>query len=139
MKNTVPGTHINSDLNGEEIVGKFYEKELCKTSQKEFRVEKVIKRKENKLYVKWKCYDSSFNSSIDKKYILWMCQYFPKPKSLGANVKVKLDLSNYAPKRDLKNATGVDALDFVKKTDLASWKSDLDKWDIDKLKMYQEI
>ena len=49
-----------------------------------------------------------------------MCQYFPKPKSLGANVKVKLDLSNYAPKRDLKNATGVDALDFVKKTDLAS-------------------
>ena len=40
-------------------------------------------------------------------------------------------------KRDLKNATGVDALDFVKKTDLASRKSDLDKWDIDKLKMYQ--
>ena len=68
-----------------------------------------------------------------------MCQYFPKPKSLGANVKVKLDLPNYAPKRDLKNATGVDALGFVKKTDLASWKSDLDKWDIDKLKMYQEI
>ena len=52
MKNTVPGTHINSDLNGEEIVGKFYEKELRKTSQKEFRVEKVIKRKENKLYAK---------------------------------------------------------------------------------------
>ena len=52
MKNTVPWTHINSDLNGEQIVGKFYEKELRKTSQKEFRVEKVIKRIENKLHAK---------------------------------------------------------------------------------------
>ena len=45
----------------------FYEKELQKTNQEEFRVEKVIKRKGNKLYVKWKGYDSSFNSWIDKK------------------------------------------------------------------------
>ena len=45
------------------------EKELQKTNQKEFRVEKVIKRKDDKLYVKWKGYDSSFNSWIDKKDI----------------------------------------------------------------------
>ena len=54
IKNTVPWTYVISDLNGEEIVGSFCEKELQKTNQKEFRIEKVIKRKENKLYVKWK-------------------------------------------------------------------------------------
>ena len=45
--------HVISDLKVEEIVGKFCEKELQKRNQKEFRVEKVIKRKDNKLYVKW--------------------------------------------------------------------------------------
>ena len=64
-ENTVPWAHVISDLNGEEIVGNFYEKELQKTNQKEFRIEKVIKRKGNKLYVKWKGYDNSFNSWID--------------------------------------------------------------------------
>ena len=44
-----------------------------------------------------------------------MSQYFPKLNSLGANVKVELDLSNYATKADLKNATGVDIQDFAKK------------------------
>ena len=53
-KNIVPWTYVVSDLNGEEIVGSFYEKELQKTHQKEFKIEKVIKMKENKLYVKWK-------------------------------------------------------------------------------------
>ena len=62
-------TFVISDLNGEEIVGTFYEKELQKTNQKEFRVEKVFK-KVYKLYVKWKGYDSSFNSWIDKKDIV---------------------------------------------------------------------
>ena len=66
-KNTVPSTYIISDLNGEEITGSFYEKQLQKTSQKEFRIEKVLKRKGNKLYVKWKGYDKHFNSWIDKK------------------------------------------------------------------------
>ena len=50
-----------------KIIGTFYEKKLQKTNQKEFRIEKVIKRKEDKLYVKWKDYDNSFNSWIDKK------------------------------------------------------------------------
>ena len=45
IKNTVPWTYVISDLNGEEIVGSFYEKELQKTNRKEFRIEKVIKRK----------------------------------------------------------------------------------------------
>ena len=67
VKNTVPWTYIISDLNGEEIAGTFYEKELRTTNQKENRVEKVIKRKGDKLYVKWKGYDTSFNSWIDKE------------------------------------------------------------------------
>ena len=61
-------------------------------------------------------------------------EYFPKPKFLGANVKVELDLSNYATKADLKNATGVDTSDFAKKTDLAYLKSNVGKLDIDTLK-----
>ena len=52
IKNTVPWTHVISDLNGEEIVGSFYEQELQKTNEKELRIEKVIKQKGNKLYVK---------------------------------------------------------------------------------------
>ena len=67
IKNTVPSTYVINDLNGEEITGIFYEKELQKTNQKEFRIEKVIKRKDDKLYVKWKGYNNSFNSWIDKK------------------------------------------------------------------------
>ena len=45
IKNTVPWTYVISDLNGEPITGKFYEKELQKTSQEKFRIEKVIKEK----------------------------------------------------------------------------------------------
>ena len=66
VKNTVPWTYNINDLNGEEIMGTFYEKELQKTNQEEFRIEKVIKRKGDKMYVKWKGYDNSFNSWIDK-------------------------------------------------------------------------
>ena len=64
--NTVPRTYVINDLNDEEIIGTFYEKELQKISQKEFRIEKVIRRKGDKLYVKWKGYNNSFNSWIDK-------------------------------------------------------------------------
>ena len=70
VKNTVPWTYTISDLNGEEIIGSFYEKELQKTNQKEFRIEKVLKRKGYRLYVKWKRYDNSFNSWINKKDIV---------------------------------------------------------------------
>ena len=67
IKNTVPWTYVINDLNGEKIIGTFYEKELQKTNQQEFRIEKVIKKKGDKLYVKWKGYNNSFNSWIDKK------------------------------------------------------------------------
>ena len=67
IKNAVPWTYVVSDLNGEEITGSFYEKELQKTSQKKFRIEKVLKRKGDKLYVKWKGYDNSFNIGLIKK------------------------------------------------------------------------
>ena len=66
VKNTVPWTYDINDLNGEEVIGTFYKKELQKTNQ-EFRIEKVIKKKGDKVNVKWKGYDSSFNSWIDKK------------------------------------------------------------------------
>ena len=59
VKNTVPWTYVINDLNGEEIMGTFYVKELQKTSQEEFRIEKVIKRKGEKIYVKWKGYNNS--------------------------------------------------------------------------------
>ena len=62
FKNKVPWIHVINDLNGKKIIGTFYEKELQKTNQQEFRLERVIKRKGDKLYVKWKGYDSSFNS-----------------------------------------------------------------------------
>ena len=53
IKNAVTWTYVISNLNEEKIIGSFYEKELPKTNRKEFRIEKVIKRKGNKLYVKW--------------------------------------------------------------------------------------
>ena len=60
-------TYVISDLNGEEITRSFFEKVLQKTSQEKFRIENVLKRKGDKLYVKWKGYDNRFNSWIDKK------------------------------------------------------------------------
>ena len=58
IKNAVPWTYVINDLNGEETIGTFYEKEVQKTNQKELRKEKVIKRKGYKLYAKWKGYDN---------------------------------------------------------------------------------
>ena len=52
MKNTVPWTYVINGLNGEETTGTFYEKELEKTNQEEFRREEVIKKKGDKLYIK---------------------------------------------------------------------------------------
>ena len=66
VKDTVLWSYVINDLNGEEIIGTFYEKELQMTNQEEFRIEKVIKRKGKKIYVKWKGYNNSFNSWIDK-------------------------------------------------------------------------
>ena len=65
VKNTVTWTYVTNDFKGAEIIGKFYEKELQKTNQEEFTIEKVIKRKVNKLYVKWKGYANSFSVKVD--------------------------------------------------------------------------
>ena len=82
---------------------------MQKSSQKEFKIDKVLKRKGDKLYVKWKGYNNRFNSWIDIKDLMKMSQYFPKPfRSFGGNINVKVDLSNYATKTDLKNVTHVD-------------------------------
>ena len=58
IKNTVPWTYVINDLNGEDNIGTFYEKELQKIDQQESRIEKVIRKKGDKLYVKWKRYDN---------------------------------------------------------------------------------
>ena len=65
----MPWTYVIIDLKGEQIVGTFYEKELQKTNQKDFRDEQVIKREDDKLYIKWKESDNSFNNWIHKKDI----------------------------------------------------------------------
>ena len=64
-----------------------------------------------------------------------MSQYFPKPfnSHFGDTIKVKIDLSNYATKTDLKTVTQVDNSSFALKTDLANLKTELDKLDIHKL------
>ena len=63
-----------------------------------------------------------------------MSQYFPKPyEPFGGDINVKVDLSNYATKTDLKNVTHVDTSSFALKTNLANLKTEVDKLDIDKL------
>ena len=63
-----------------------------------------------------------------------MSQYFPKPyEPFGGDINVKVDLSNYATKADIKNISHVDTSSFALKTNLASLKTEVDKLDIDKL------
>ena len=63
-----------------------------------------------------------------------MIQYFPPYKSSSNNIKVELDLTNYATKTDLKNITHTDVSSFASKTNLAALKTEVDKIDVDKLK-----
>ena len=64
-----------------------------------------------------------------------MSQYFPKPyEPFGGNINVKVHLPNYATKADLKNATGVDTSKLAAKSDSVSWKAEVDKLGINKLK-----
>ena len=69
-----------------------------------------------------------------------MSQYFPKPyKPFGGDINVKVDLSNYATKTDLKNVSHVDVSSFALKSTLASLKTEIDKIDADKLKTVQVV
>ena len=70
VRNTVPWAYFINDLNSDEIIESFYEKELQKANQQEFKIEKTIKKKFDKLCVKSKAYNSSFNSWIDKKDLI---------------------------------------------------------------------
>ena len=73
---------------------------MQKINQKEFTIEKVIKRKGNKFYAKWKGYDNSFNDF----HLIKMGKFSPKPyKAFGRDINVKVNLSNYATKTDFKN------------------------------------
>ena len=69
-----------------------------------------------------------------------MSQYFPKPfnSHFGDSIKVKIDLSNYATKTDIKNISHVDTSSFTLKTNLASLKTKVDKLNINKLKPIPE-
>ena len=70
VKITFPWTYVIAELDGEEIVGTLYEKELQKTNQREFRIEKIIKKNGDKLYVIWKSYNILLNDWIDRKDIV---------------------------------------------------------------------
>ena len=78
-------------------------------------------------------YDNSFNSWINKKDLVWlyyikMSKFFPKSfRSFRRNINVKLDLSNYATKTDIKNISHVDTSIFALKTNLANLKTEVDK------------
>ena len=67
---TDPPTYKISDYNGEEIQGTFYEQELQKTTQEIFRIEKIIRKRGNKSFVKWLGYPESFNSWVDNKTLM---------------------------------------------------------------------
>ena len=127
--------YVVSDLNGEETVRTCYEKELLKTNQEKFRIEKVIKKKEINYTSNGKAMTILLITGLIKKTLYKMSQYFPKPyRSFEGNVKVKLDLSSYATKAELKNATGVNTSKLAAKPDLAGLKAEVDKIDVDKLK-----
>ena len=74
-----------------------------------------------------KRYDNSFNSWINKKYIVRTSKYFREPKFSEGRVKVELNLSNYVTKVHLKNVTAVDTSEFAKKGDLQSLACNVDK------------
>ena len=70
-----------------------------------------------------------------KRILYKMSKYFPKPyEPFGGDINVKVDLSNYATKADIKNISHVDTSSFALKTNLANLKTEVDKLDIDKLK-----
>ena len=73
-------------------------------------------------------------AGLIKKTLYKMSQYFPKPyEPFGGDINVKVDLSNYATKADIKNITHVDPSSFALKTNLSNLKTEVDKLDIDKL------
>ena len=121
-----------SDFNGGKISGSFYEKELQKTIQEKFRIEKVPKV--INCMINGKDLTIHLKVGLIKKACIKMSQYLPKLfRSFGGNINFKVDLSNYATKTDLRNVTHVDTSSFVLKRNLTSLKTEADKLDIGKL------
>ena len=107
----------------------FHEKQLQNRNQTEFRIEKIKKKKGDKFYVKWKGYDNSFNTWIDKKkiYLYKMSHFTDTYSHSKKKIKFELDLSNYATKSDLKSAAGTDTSKVAKQVYLANLISGVDK------------
>ena len=109
-----------------------YKKELQKTNQTEFRVDKVTEQKSDKLYCKWKSYDNSFKNWMGKKiypYVKWVIVQ----NNILAVKKIRLiRFFKLCNKIWFKKATAVDISLFTEISDLASLKSDVDELDIDK-------
>ena len=104
-------------VNGDKVVGTFCEKELQKTNQTEFRVEKVIKRNEISCMSNGKDVIILSTVGLIKKILLYKRSYFPEPYTRCINkIKFELDLSNYATKSDLKMATSVNTSKFAEKS-----------------------
>ena len=113
MKN-IKKTYIIENLNEEETVRTFYEKGLQKANQLEFRIEKVIKRKVDKLYVRWKGY-LIFEQTKNSLY------YFPELYTPNkSKIRFQLDLSNYVTKSDSNSEIVINISIFAKKVDLAT-------------------
>ena len=101
---------------------------MQKTNQQEFRIVKVIKKKGNKLYVKWKRYDNSFNSRIDKKINIFLNHMALLVETLMSKLIYLI-----MQQKHLKNISHVSVSSFALKSNLASLKPEVDKLDIQKL------
>ena len=109
-------------------------KNCKKLAKKKFRIEKVIKKKVINCMSNGKDTIIHLIVGLIKRPCIKMNQYFPKPfRSFSGNINVKVDLSNYATKTELKNVTHLDTSTFELKTNLASLKTEVDRLDIDKL------
>ena len=109
-------------------------KNCKKLAKKKFRIEKVIKKKVINCMSNGKDTIIHLIVGLIKRPCIKMNQYFTKPfRSFSGNINVKVDLSNYATKTELKNVTHLDTSTFELKTNLASLKTEVDRLDIDKL------
>ena len=107
---------------------------MQKTNQEEFRIEKVINRKGNNLYVESEGYDNLFNSWNDKKDIVYIKSVNTFLSHITILEETLMSKRIYATQTDLKNATGVDTSKLAAKSNLASFKAKIDKIDVDKFK-----
>ena len=117
-----------------QLLEVFIKKNCKKLAKKKFRIEKVIKKKVINCMSNEKDTIIHLKVGLIKRPCIKMNEYFPKPfRSFSGNINVKVDLSNYAIKTELKNITHLDTSTSELKTNLASLKTEIDRLDIDKL------